>query len=860
MNSHQIGNDWTQSGLTPRREHANRRQEAGGRATGTEYAVRSTQYSVQSTQSAVPHSKHPLPSTGSSVLSTACQVLASQPGHAPRKTLPPSLRLCVKTLPALVAAILLLTAPPVLTAQEPDADVFADKKEADPAADKDAAEKKPAAKKDAPQVDAGKKAAPPKPLDPTAIAIRDSNPTTPQQLLRAIDALLSLDALPLAEEYFKRLAALPLTDAQRVALGREFDPGLLFRIAQTKSFGPDGPKFVNSIFEALRKAQENPQQLARLVESLGNPDATARGTARAGLAQTGRAAIGPLVRVLADPKRKNVQPDARAALAAMGNTAVEPLLAVLAAAGPDLKPQIVAVLAQSNDPRASEALLVESVAPGNSPQVKKLAETAVRQEFGDVSNQLDVAGRLMRLIDDYMRGERRLPADVDGMSEVWFYNPQTGDLTSTRLEADKAAAFHAVWLAARLGAVAPGSPIAKQWQVMASLNFGRLGAGLRDSMKQGPGRVTLEDAVRRGPAVLEPVLRMSLEKNHMPAALGALEALAESRDPSLLTSSGARPNILVKAAAHGDRRIRLAAIEAIAALKPTQPMAGSSAAASALLDFANFSGTRRAVVADPRSERAHALAALLDQCGFLTSVATTGREAFQEAASSTEVELVLIVMTVEHPDAEELLRQLRRDPRTARLPVGLIADPDGMFRAEGVALADRLSTAFVRPRDQKTMQERVTTLARLEGVNHVPHAERSEQAARALKVIAALLDRPQKVFDLQGVDAAVEPALYVPELAPLAAQVLARSRTQLAQKALVDLASAATQPIATRQAAAAAFAESVKRHGIQLSSVEIQQQARLYDQGAALDQPTQDVLWSLLETMQKTKEKTKKDS
>jgi CheY-like chemotaxis protein len=261
------------------------------------------------------------------------------------------------------------------------------------------------------------------------------------------------------------------------------------------------------------------------------------------------------------------------------------------------------------------------------------------------------------------------------------------------------------------------------------------------------------------------------------------------------------------------------------------------------------------VVADPRANRAHAMAALLDQCGFTTSLATSGREAFQEAAGSTEVELVLIVMTVENPDADELLRQLRRDPRTARLPVGLIADPDRLYRAEGIALADPLTSAFVRPRDLKTMQERVKTLEGLSGVNHVPHAERLEQARRAMGIISVLTAKPQQLYDFQGVDAAVEPALMVPELWPAAIQVLVHCHTPRAQKALADLASAGTQSIDTRKVAAAAFAESVKRHGIQLSIAQIKHQARLYDQSASLDQPTQDVLWSLLETMQKTKEK-----
>ena len=722
----------------------------------------------------------------------------------------------------------------------------------------------PAAKIDADKAEGDKKAAPKKaaparPVDPAVIAIHNSNPSTPRDLVRSIDALLSLDALPLAEEYFKKLAAIPLSEEQRAALGREFDAGVWFRISQTKSFGPEATRFVGSVFAALRKAQDNPDQISQLLAALASPQEGVRAAARADLVQTGRAAIGPLVVALTDPKRKAIQAEARAVLVAMGREAVEPLLAVLDGATEELKPQIVAVLAQSNAPRAEEALLVESVAPHTPPVIKQLAEAAVRRSFESPPSQLEVAARLMRLIDDYMKAERRLPSDEKKTSELWRYDAANGQLTAQRLPVEAAAAVHAAWLARRLRTVAPNSPIAEQWHLMANLHAAKLLGGLHQPLRQGPGRAALDRALARGPAVIEPVLRLALEKNHVPAALAALEVLSQTGDPSLLSSTGKAPNVLLKAASHGDRRIRLAALEAIAALKPTQAMAGSSAIARALLDFANFSDVRRAVVADPRAERAHALGSLLDQCGFSTAVATTGREAFHAAAGSTEVELVLIVMTVEHPEAEELLRQLRRDPRTARLPVGLIADPGRLYRAEGIALADPLTKAFVRPRDLATLQERVAALEALSGPNHVPHAERRQQAATALRIMAAMNERPQRLFDFQGMDEAAEAALYVPELTPAAIQVLTRCRTSNAQKALADLASSGTQPIATRQAAAAAFADSIKRHRIQLSIADIQHQARLYDQAAALDPQSQDVLWSLLEAMQKTKVKVKKN-
>ena len=48
----------------------------------------------------------------------------------------------------------------------------------------------------------------------------------------------------------------------------------------------------------------------------------------------------------------------------------------------------------------------------------------------------------------------------------------------------------------------------------------------------------------------------------------------------------------------------------------------------------------------------------------------------------------------------------------------LDADPGRLYRAEGIALADPLTKAFVRPRDLATLQERVAALEALKRASH----------------------------------------------------------------------------------------------------------------------------------------------
>ena len=68
---------------------------------------------------------------------------------------------------------------------------------------------------------------------------------------------------------------------------------------------------------------------------------------------------------------------------------------------------------------------------------------------------------------------------------------------------------------------------------------------------------------------------------------------------------------------------------------------------------------------------------------------------------------------------------------------------------------------------------------------------------------------------------------------------------------MVDLAARLTQPIDVRQAAALAFAGSVRRYGIQLTKAEILQQYDNYNASAKQDKETQEVLASILDTIER---------
>jgi hypothetical protein len=102
---------------------------------------------------------------------------------------------------------------------------------------------------------------------------------------------------------------------------------------------------------------------------------------------------------------------------------------------------------------------------------------------------------------------------------------------------------------------------------------------------------------------------------------------------------------------------------------------------------------------------------------------------------------------------------------------------------------------------------------------------------------------------VRATDAATR-AIHVPQLSAAAANVLAEAGTPRGQQVLVDVASQLTLPLEKRQAAAAAFQKCVAQHGVRLTSTAILHQYDRYNLSETQPVETQQVLGSLLDTIE----------
>ncbi len=134
------------------------------------------------------------------------------------------------------------------------------------------------------------------------------------------------------------------------------------------------------------------------------------------------------------------------------------------------------------------------------------------------------------------------------------------------------------------------------------------------------------------------------------------------------------------------REIRFAALDAVAKLGPTDVFPGSSYVVETADFMIRATGRPRALVADPRVLNAPAVSGIAANLGFRPVVAHDARSTVRTAIQSGDIELILIDMLLAAPSSGHLISSLRRDARTATVPIVIItSEPDDVPRAESIA-------------------------------------------------------------------------------------------------------------------------------------------------------------------------------
>ncbi len=692
--------------------------------------------------------------------------------------------------------------------------------------------------------------------DPTVEALLETNPTTPPQLVSAIDTILNLGypeaASPLVAQF---LEAQP-DDATCYSLVQQFGSNTFLRMGRVANL-EGGMDLANRVIAGAQRHSVDPQRLSDLIDRIPPADAPARQAYADELRTGGAAAVNALLAALADDSREPDHPALFGALVRQGSNAVGPCIAALDANDPARQTYAAKTLGALRARKATPYLIGPAVDGTVDAEFRGAAQQAVQALLGAVPSREQTVSFLYREARRAYAGTPPEQPDLAGMVEVWVWDPQAQAATPRLAPAHIAAAFHAERLAADLFPLAPNDPAVRRLFIATLLERSQYEIGLDQRLpaaedpSQGPTARDL--AARFGPAALLDLLGEQLAEDHVVGATATCRILGETGNADILWHRDPSPSLLAQAAAHPDTRLRFAGLEAMVRLAPKdKPFPGAGLITQGIEHFAHYSGTLRAVVAETSPTNAQSHVGLLSQLGFDGIAVTNGRAVLRQAVESADVAFILLDTTLPNAPPDILIQQIRHDPRSARLPIGLIAPLNRLDEVRRLANRFPRTAVMVRPHTVEAMDLQLDQLFATAAREMVGPEERLAHARAALTWLAEIAWEPntRAYYDLRRLGPVIEPVAFVPELTAYAAPALASLGTAGAQTALVEVASQNALPLAARQAAADAFRQSVQRDGILLRQYEILQQYDRYNASAQLDEGTQQVLASILDALE----------
>src|SRR5690606_31688004 len=117
--------------------------------------------------------------------------------------------------------------------------------------------------------------------------------------------------------------------------------------------------------------------------------------------------------------------------------------------------------------------------------------------------------------------------------------------------------------------------------------------------------------------------------------------------------------------------------------------------------------------------------------GYSAQIAASGAEAMGVAVAEADIEIVLVDMAITSPAVREVVFQLRRQPGTALVPIGLLAREEQLSTARQIANEHQGVIAYPRPHNDQALQSLATELTALLPRGWTTPKDRTRQSAQA---------------------------------------------------------------------------------------------------------------------------------
>ncbi|MBC7855096.1 MAG: hypothetical protein IAF94_16825, partial [Pirellulaceae bacterium] len=387
--------------------------------------------------------------------------------------------------------------------------------------------------------------------------LRESNPTTPEQLMVAAEITLKVESFAECKAFLKKFLEAKPDDATMAGIASRRGSEILLRLSRHKEVQPEGKQVAMAVLTAADKAVKDPARIDRLIVELGNPDAGKREIAANDLAQAGVYAVVPLITALGDPARAKDLPAIQNELVRLKVVSEGPLLAALDSADEGQRVNAISTLGYLDSKKAVPHLVRSAVDPKGSAAIQKAAKQALLRLVSTVPTAADAEKYLHRRLIAFLAAADVLSQDLGDVVDIWKWDAGQKMPVPLMLPKSDANLLLAARLAEDLHAIASKDQYLRL-RVMTRLELEKIVGGLDKPLPRGAGSA-FELASQAGEDTMNEVLGEAVKQNRLAAAIAACEVLGEIGHARLLLAAPGQESPLAQLLLHPDHRLRFAA-------------------------------------------------------------------------------------------------------------------------------------------------------------------------------------------------------------------------------------------------------------------------------------------------------------
>lgn len=572
-----------------------------------------------------------------------------------------------------------------------------------------------------------------------------TTPRTAPEFWRALRFEIEIGKFDVAAEYLRGFLAKNPTDEELLQIEAKEGMNAFLRLLTIPRWSAD-PKLnaeaqknahelVSRVNTVVRKQLGDPKRIAKFIQNLRGDEEQrtyAIGELRKSGALAVPALIAEMVRTLKDPDEHQ---DVVSALPFLSADAAPALIAALDVNNATIRTELIDLFIRKSETRAVPYLWYLSAAADQPEAVRMTATAALKRFLPRQAGKLPPAYvALTAEADRYAR--HQVPfADPQAVT-VWQWNGQ--QLSSEVVTASQAEEYYGLRLARQALALQPDYQPAQLVFLGLAVDKGFERGGLDQPLTKGAPQVK-ELLGTANSELLLTLLEQALADQRTGVILGTVRVLGDRAETTAVKAAGRGSPALVRALYYPDRRVQIAAAEAILRI-PGAPAPVVSTRIVEILGHAIGSepeakaGRPKALIAFANEDDAHAVSQAADGAGFDAVRVHTGRAALRRLNEASDIDLLVVEASLPEPGLDSLLSQLRADINVGRLPLFLVA-PTGTEPALR-QLAERhrkerdlLEESKIRERFAGEAQFRAETLKRL-SATYAHESERLREAYR----------------------------------------------------------------------------------------------------------------------------------